>query len=141
MTHPTTPLTRRLRPRRGQTLRKIFRETLHVGAAETPRGGRPTKLTPELCDQLLAQLATGAGLAEAASASGISARTLRAWRQRAWSARPEDRPYVELERRLRDVRAAVTPEPDPEAWRSTAELLAENERVWSDLFADAAGGG
>jgi transposase-like protein len=139
MTHPTTPLTRRLRPRRGQTLRKIFRETLHVGAAETPRGGRPTKLTPELCDQLLAQLATGAGLAEAASASGISARTLRSWRQRAWSPRPEDRPYVELEQRLRDARTAVAPvgSTDPEAWRSTAEILEANERAWADLFADA----
>jgi transposase-like protein len=104
-----------------------------VGAAETPRGGRPTKLTPELSDQLLAQLAAGAGLAEAATASGISARTLRSWRQRAWSPRPEDRPYVELEQRLRDVRAAT---PDPEAWRTTAEIIAENERAWGDLFGE-----
>ena len=106
-----------------------------MGAAETRRGGRPTKLTPELGDELLARLAAGAGLAEAASASGISERRLRAWRQRAWSPRAEDRAYVELERRLRDVRAETAAR-DPEAWRSTAEILAENERAWNDLFAE-----
>jgi hypothetical protein len=40
---------------------------------------------------------------------------------------------VQLERRLRDARTAATPE--REAWVTTAEILAENERVWSDLFA------
>jgi transposase-like protein len=105
-----------------------------VKAAEKRPRGRPTKLTPELRDQLLAQLAAGAGLAEAATASGISARTLRSWRQRAWSPRPEDRPYVELERQLRDARASDPP--GAEAWRSTAEILEENERVWRELVAD-----
>jgi Transposase len=106
-----------------------------VRPAETPRGGRPPKLTPELRDQLLAQLAAGAGLAEAARASGISERTLRSWRQRAWSARPQDRPYVELERQLRDARATAAKR-DPEAWLTTAEILDANERAWSDLFAE-----
>jgi transposase-like protein len=108
-----------------------------VGAAEkgTRTRGRPTKLTPELGDQLLAQLAGGARLAEAASASGISARTLRSWRQRAWSARPQDRPYVELEQRLRDARATAARR-DPEAWLTTAEILEANECAWSDLFAE-----
>jgi transposase-like protein len=105
-----------------------------VEAAEKRPRGRPTKLTPELRDQLLAQLATGAGLAKAATARGISARTLRSWRQRAWSTRSADRPYVELERQLRDARASAPP--GPEAWRSTAELLEANERAWRELVAD-----
>jgi transposase-like protein len=102
-----------------------------VGPAENRGRGRPGRLTPELREQLLAQLAGGAGLAEAASASGISARTLRSWRQRAWSTRPADRPYVELERQLRDARASAPPGPEP--WKSTAQILAENERVWAEL--------
>ena len=96
-------------------------------------------LTPELRDQLLAQLAAGAGLAEAASARRISARTLRSWRQRAWSQRPEDQPYVELEQELRGARAAARATAkarDPEAWRTTAEILEENERVWRELFTE-----
>jgi transposase-like protein len=104
-------------------------------AAENRGRGRPPKLTPELRDQLLANLAAGAGLAEAASASGISERTLHSWRQRAWSTRPEDRPYVELEQRLRDARATAV-RPDPEAWRTTIEILDANERAWADLFAE-----
>lgn len=103
-------------------------------AAENRQRGRPCLLTPELREELLDRLAAGAGLAEAARASGISARTLRSWRQRAWSTRPEDRSYVELEQRLRDVRATALKR-DPEAWRTTAEILEENERVWRDLFA------
>jgi hypothetical protein len=90
-------------------------------------------LTAERRDQLLAQLAAGAWLADAASTSGISARTLRSWRLRAWSRRPEDAPYVELEQALRDVRATAQAR-DPEAWRTTAEILEENERAWSGLF-------
>jgi hypothetical protein len=107
-----------------------------VGAAEKRARGRPPKLTHELRDQLLAQLTAGAGLAEAAPASGISARTLRSWRQRAWSVRPEDRPYVALERALRDARASARASDDPEAWRTTAEILDENERVWRELFVE-----
>jgi transposase-like protein len=117
-------------------VRNIPREDLSV-TGRNSRGGRPTKLTPELRDQLLANIAAGAGLAEAASASGISERTLRAWRQRAWSRRPEDRPYVELEQALRDMRANAV-RAEPEAWRTTAEILAANERAWSDLFAEDA---
>jgi hypothetical protein len=26
--------------------------------------------------------------------------------------------------------------PDPEAWRSTAEILEANERAWADLFVE-----
>jgi transposase-like protein len=99
------------------------------------RGGRPTKLTPELRDQLLANIAAGVGLAEAASTSGISERTLRAWRQRAWSRRPEDRPFVELEQALRDMRASAL-RAEPEAWRTTAEILEANERAWADVFGE-----
>jgi transposase-like protein len=105
-----------------------------VAAAEKRPQGRPTKLTLELRDQLLAQLAVGAGLAEAATASGISARTLRSWRQRAWSARGAGPTLRQLERRLRDARASAPRE--PEAWRSTAEILLANERAWADLFVD-----
>jgi hypothetical protein len=110
-----------------------------VRPAEKRPRGRPPKLTAELRDQLLAQLAAGAGLAQAASASGISERTLRAWRERAWSTRPQDRPHVDLEQRLRDARAAAARR-DPEAWLTTAEILARNERAWSDLFAEGAAG-
>jgi hypothetical protein len=106
-----------------------------VEPAEKRPRGRPPKLTPELRDQLLANIAAGAGLAEAASASGISERTLRSWRQRAWSARPQDRAYVELEQQLRDARATAVRR-DPEAWLTTAEILAANERAWADVFGE-----
>jgi hypothetical protein len=40
-----------------------------------------------------------------------------------------------LEQRLRDLRGTVR-RSDPEAWRSTAEILEANERAWADLFVE-----
>jgi transposase-like protein len=102
-----------------------------VGPAENRGRGRPPRLTPELREALLARLAAGDGFAEAASAVRVSARTLRAWRQRAWSSRPEDRAYVELERRVQHVLGASR----AVDWETAASRLVANA-AWSAGFED-----
>jgi len=80
-----------------------------MAAAEIRRGrGRPGHLTPELADALVAQLDAGVTLAEAARACGVGPRTLRRWRQRAWSPRPADAPFVRLEKRVLGALARAT---------------------------------
>jgi hypothetical protein len=83
-------------------------------------------MTPELADAIVAQLALGASLDDTALIAGISPRTLRAWRARAWSTSPRDAPFVAFEKRLRDVRAV----PAVETWEAAAARLVENERDW-----------
>jgi transposase-like protein len=94
------------------------------------RPGRPTLLRDDVVDRLVEQVARGASLNDAALALGIAPRTLRSWRQRAWSRAAADAPFVELERRLTAVRLRslpATPEPVAEAWQSIAHRLAEND--------------
>ena len=67
-------------------------------AAQKPLAA-PTKLTPEVVDRLVGLLAGGASSATAAQAVGVSRRTVETWRARAWSQRPQDRLFVELEQR------------------------------------------
>jgi hypothetical protein len=64
------------------------------------KSGRPSKLTPERADQLVALLGAGVGVADTARELGISRRTIQVWRARAYSTRLEDQPYVDLERRI-----------------------------------------
>jgi transposase-like protein len=105
-------------------------------------GGRPTLLTADVADRLVAELAAGANLSDAARVVGISDRTLRAWRARAWSRAREDRPFVELEQRVRAAlaRARIAPiePPREEPWQAVASRLAlSNPDVWgspADLF-------
>jgi hypothetical protein len=98
-----------------------------VSAAENRRTrGRPIKLTPEIADTLVAQLTLGATLEDAAHIAGISSRTLRAWRARAWSKDASDAPFVELEKRVRDTRPART----VESWEDVAARVVANETIW-----------
>jgi hypothetical protein len=107
--------------------------------AENRGRGRPARLTPELGELIAAQLAGGASLADAAVAAGIAPRTLREWRARAWSSRPEDRLYVQLEQRLRPVLGADERrhrEGRMEPWEAAAARIAANDRFWAELGGD-----
>jgi Homeodomain-like domain len=97
-------------------------------------GGRPTKLTGDVADRLVDVLAAGATLHDAAAIVGISPRTLRAWRRRAWSRAPEDAPFVKLERRVRALGRARHAPIEPaveEPWQVVAARLAlSNPAAW-----------
>jgi transposase-like protein len=118
--------------------RKKSGENLGVGPAENRRRGRgrPTLLGPEVADALVAEVTAGALLEDAARAAGVSPRTLRSWRARAWSSRPEDAPFIELERRLRaalpDGRIAAHA---VESWEETAMRIEQNRVWWDELDA------
>jgi hypothetical protein len=110
-----------------------------VAAAENRGRGRPARLTPELGELIAAELAGGADLAQAAGAAGISSRTLRSWRQRAWSSRPEDRPYVQLEQRLRPLLGSDERrhrDGAMEPWEAAAARIAANDRFWAEMDGD-----
>jgi Homeodomain-like domain len=97
--------------------------------------GRPGKLTPALGDRLVELLAAGASTTGAAAQLGISRRTVQVWRARAWSRQPQDRPYVELERRIQCVLPPQTREsdrPPPPSWEQAAQFLEhEHAARWS----------
>jgi hypothetical protein len=61
--------------------------------------GRPPKFT-EVAWPLIAQLVAGKSVTAAAAEVSVSRRSVQAWRKRAYSARPEDQPYVEFERAI-----------------------------------------
>jgi len=95
--------------------------------------GRPSRLTPEVADALVELLGRGTTVTEAAAQLGIARRSIQGWRARAWSRRPEDRPYVELEQRIQ--RALPPVEPEPERPLQTVEeaiawLQAEAPERW-----------
>ena len=94
-------------------------------AAETRHpGGRPGRLMPELADAIVAQLDAGAGPAKAARACGVGERTLRTWRRRAWSSRPGDAAYVDLERRIQRALGKGSPaEATAMDWEEAAAFL------------------
>jgi hypothetical protein len=94
-------------------------------------GGRPTKLTPAVTAEIAAELEGGATLAEAASAAGVSVRTLRAWRERAWSRLPEDRPHVQLERRVQEALGRRASRMAPEPWQVIAARIEADELFWA----------
>jgi hypothetical protein len=74
-----------------------------MSAVEKRAGGRPTVLSDEVIEALVLHMKLGFTPGQSARAAGIGPRTLRRWRSRAWSRAPEDRAYVELERRLHDA--------------------------------------
>jgi hypothetical protein len=95
--------------------------------------GRPTKLTPAVADEIVAVLAAGGSIRDAAASTGVAARTIWAWRSRAYSRDPHDRRCVALERHIRDVYAhelaqlqpnfdpfAIEFEPAPDDWEPIA---------------------
>lgn len=97
------------------------------GAAKTSLGGRPSRLTPELADRLVAELRAGAGLADAARACGLDPRLVRAWRDRARSHDPRDAAFVALARRLeaaRLVAARRVGRAPARSWQEAAAALA-----------------
>jgi transposase-like protein len=105
----------------------------NVEAAENRRRGRPALLNRELADEIVAHLAAGATLGEAARACGVGPRTLRAWRKRAWSPRAADRPFIALEKRIQralpkgaQLRSALEP------WEAAAAALEiEHPERWA----------
>jgi transposase len=84
--------------------------------------GRPTKLTPELADRLVALLGAGSTVTAAARELGVSRRSIHYWRSRAWSRRDQDRPFVELERRIVAARLWAL-RPPAQSWRQSAAFL------------------
>lgn len=116
----------------GLAAKKKSREWRTVEAADIRHGrGRPGHLTPELADALVAQLAGGAGLAEAARACGVGTRTLRTWRRRAWSPRAADAPYVDLEKRILRALPKGAAEAPPSWEEAAAALEREHPERWA----------
>lgn len=66
----------------------------------TTKLGRPSKLTNDTAWTLVGLLVAGRTLNDAAAAVGVSPRTVQRWRKRAYSSRPEDAAYVEIEQAL-----------------------------------------
>jgi transposase-like protein len=93
--------------------------------------GPPTRLTPDVAEAIVQLVAGGSTLVEAARAAGVSERSLRGWRRRAWSADPRDQACVQLERNLLAALATRPPE-----WEQAASKLAANAR-WDDGDWDA----
>jgi hypothetical protein len=93
-------------------------------------------MTPTVVEVIVARVAAGDTLAEAARAAGVGVRTVRSWRRRAYSVEPADRPHVELERRLQAARlvAAQAIPPSGERWQTLAHrLAAEFPERWEGL--------
>jgi hypothetical protein len=92
--------------------------------------GRPSKLTPELADRLVALLAGGATITSAAATIGVDRRTIQQWRARAYSRDPRNRPHVELEQRVQAARVEAAAAPAAalapvEDWEEAAARLEE----------------
>jgi transposase-like protein len=80
-------------------------------------------LTEDRADELVELVAAGSTLGAAAEQLGVSARTVRGWRRRAWSSRPEDAPFVALERRLIGALAVRRDAPALPTWEEAAAAL------------------
>ena len=100
--------------------------------AHEVRRGRPTLLNAATADRLVALLAGGTTITDAARALDLDRRTVQNWRRRAWSHDPRDAPFVDLERRVIAALAvaergtsAVVPRPDPLTydWEAAAARL------------------
>jgi transposase-like protein len=63
-------------------------------------GGKPTLLTPERIEQLVAVLRAGNYIGVAARAAGVGERTLREWMQRGTSDAERERPFREFRERV-----------------------------------------
>ena len=100
-------------------LRKNARISVTTNAKKSP--GRPSKLTPDVANTIVAMIAAGNTVASAAAAADVTPRAIQHWRARAYSRRPEDRAYVELEQFLQRAKLAAAEyepqlrrEPDPD---------------------------
>jgi transposase-like protein len=81
---------------------------------------------------ILAAVGTGKSLNEAAGAAGITPRTLRRWRRRAWNPDPAAAPNVELEQALHRVTVA-------RAELASRLALDSSQTVAAELDADLLG--
>jgi hypothetical protein len=86
-----------------------------AGKKPARRPGRPSKLTDEVADRLVALIVSGASPATAAETVGVTPRALRGWRARAWSRDPRDVACVTLERRLQQALASPQTDESTEA--------------------------
>ena len=69
-------------------------------------------------------LGAGVGVADTARELGISRRTIQVWRARAYSTRPEDQPYVELEQQIWRAIADGRPRtPRLASWEKATAML------------------
>jgi hypothetical protein len=68
--------------------------------AQKARIGRPSLLTDATEARVVAALAAGGSVRDAAAAAGVSARTVWSWMQRARSRDPADARHVAFERRV-----------------------------------------
>jgi hypothetical protein len=107
-----------------------------VATAETKprRPGRPSKLTPDVSSELLALIVAGVPIGHAAAEVGIDRRSVARWRARAYSTRPEDRPYVKLEQAIQRGKLAAAEVgqrshvDEPSDLRPLADVFADLER-------------
>jgi lambda repressor-like predicted transcriptional regulator len=108
-----------------------------AAVAENRPRGRPGLLS----DAIVARVAAGDSLEQAARAAGVAPRTLRTWRSRAWSRRAKDDAYVRLERRIVFALGAAnasarTTEAKPESWEQVAARVEGNALDWAALDAE-----
>jgi hypothetical protein len=69
-----------------------------VGAKKPP--GRPPKFTHDVAWRVIALLAAGSTVKDAAADVDVTPRAIQTWRKRAYSRDPADRAFVEFERAL-----------------------------------------
>ena len=107
--------------------RRAVREKDRENRVVKKSRGRPSKLTPDLVDRLVALVADGASVSAAAADVGVTLRTVQAWRARAFSRDPRDAAHVAFERRLQAARvdaarrSSATPAADD--WQIAAAQL------------------
>jgi hypothetical protein len=89
------------------SFREKDRETACMTREQKPVPGRPPKLDDALACEIASRLIAGHTTVDVAQTLGVSRRSIAGWRARAWSARPEDRVCVELERMIWRGRVAA----------------------------------
>jgi len=92
--------------------------------------GRPSKLTPDVADQIVAMLRAGNYVGVACHAARVARRTFGDWLNRGLSSRPEDAPYREFRERVEQARAegevrnvTAIAKAAVESWQAAAWLL------------------
>lgn len=91
---------------------------------------RPSKLTPEVRERIVAVLRSGAYVQQAAEAAGIGRSTFDDWMRRGESEAKEDAPYRELREAVEQARAeaearhvALIAKASARSWQAAAWLL------------------
>lgn len=99
---------------------------------------RPSKLTPEVRERIVAVLRSGAYVQQAAEAAGIGRSTFDDWMRRGESEAEKDAPYRELREAVEQARAeaearhvALIAKASARSWQAAAWLL---ERQYPDRW-------